>query len=484
MRARTVWLVGILVSGLGLQAACTSAATKQSVRLYEGGDYQAAAQAADRGIAADRDDDDAWQMRLRAALALGDADGVAGHYAAYQEARGGDDLELARELAQVTLGQALGSPSVAMRIAAIRAIEESELHDLADAVAQRMTDRDDRVVAAAAAAVLRGYADAGTALDDMLRSEEPEARRLAIDGLGRKMATHAVAELAAAAGDPEPAVRQTALRHLAELRNAELTPTFQQALRDGADGVRAEAVSAFTQLARARRSLEAAHAALAAAAGDRALPVRLAAVRLAAALDDRAALSQLATDADFSVALAAAAAQKLDATAARPLLERGLRAPGWPSRVATLNHLVALLGPALAQEQARAAALDPELAVRLAAARVLGQTGAKPEAIALLASVVDPFAAAGPRSGVHAAAAAPSSRTIEAAVDLLHLGDPRGEASLSLLLRSGSSSELRASAASAHLLARKITPALLSALADPSGSVRLAAAIALAALAR
>lgn len=471
MRARTVWLVGILVSGLGLQAACTSAATKQSVRLYEGGDYQAAAQAADRGIAADRDDDGAWQMRLRAALALGDADGVASHYAEYQKARGGDDLALALELAQVTIGQALGSPSVAMRIAAIRAIEDSELHDLADAVAQRMTDRDDRVVAAAAAAVLRGYADAGTALDDMLRSEEPEARRLAIDGLGRKMAKHAVAELVAAAGDPEPSVRQTALRHLAELRDAELTPTFQQALRDAADGVRAEAISAFTQLARGKKSLEAAHAALAIAAKDRSLPVRLAAVRLAAALDDRAALAPLAADADLSVALAAASAQKLDATAASPVIDRGLRAAEWPSRVATLNHLVALLGPALAQEKARAAARDGELAVRLAAARVLGQTGAKPEAIALLASVVDP--------------AAPStSRTVEAAVDLLHLGDPRGEATLSLLLRGGPSAELRATAAASHLLARKITPALLAALADPSGTVRLAAATTLAALAR
>lgn len=471
MRARTVWLVGILGSCLA-QAACTSAATKQSVRLYEGGDYQAAAVAADRGIADDRGDDGAWQMRLRAALAMGDAAGVASHYAEYQKARGGDDLDLALELAQVTIGQALASPSVALRLSAIAAVEASELHDLADAVAQRMTDGDDRVVAAAAAAVLRGYADAATALDDMMRSEDPEARRLAVDGLGRKMAKYAQAELAAAAGDPEPSVRRTALGHLADLRDADLAPLFLERLRDRDDGVRAEAVSAFAQLAKAKRALEAASSALPLATKDRALSVRLAAVRLAASLDDRPALTAFLADPDVSVTLAAASAQKLDPSAATPIVERGLRSPEWPTRVATLNHLVALLGPAAAQQRARAAALDPELSVRLAAARVLGQSGAKPEALSLLLSV------ASPPDQVPM-----TSHTIEAAVDLIHLGDPRGEYTLSRALTFGPP-DLRLAAASAHLLARKLTPSLLAALADPSGPVRLTAASALAALAK
>ena len=485
MRARTVWLVGILGTALlAPLGACTSAATKQSVALYEGGDYRAAAAAADRGIAKDRDDDGAWRMRLRAALALGDAAGIASTYAAYRDARGGDDdAALARELAQVTISQGLEAPSVALRIAAIRAVEQSELFDLADAVAQRMADRDDRVVATAAAAVLRGYADATTALDDMLRSEDAEARRIAVDGLGRKLAKHAVAELTAAAGDPEPSVRRTALGHLAELRDGELAPLFQRHLGDADEGVRAECVHALAALAKAKRATSAAAAALPVASRDRALGVRLGAVALAAALEDRAALVAFLGDADATVGLAAGAALRSDAATLTPIFDRGLTAAQWPTRVSALNQLSALLGPAVAQQRARAAAGDAEPAVRLAAARVLGHSGAKPEAIAIFAAVLESATSAEAGQGPEASAASAPSRTIEAAVDLMSLGDARGEAALSRALLQGESAELRISAAAAHRLARKITPALLAALADPSGAVRLEAATALAGLA-
>lgn len=472
MRVIPSWLV--LGSCLGL-AACTSAATKQSVRLYEGGDYQGAAVAADRGIAADRDDDGAWRMRVRAALALGDTAGVAETYARYREARGGhDDAELALELAQVTIGQGLTSPSVALRIAAILAVEDSELAALADAVAQRMTDRDDRVVAAAAAAVLRGYPDAANALDDMLHSEEPEARRLAIDGLGRKLAKHAVAELTAAAGDPDGSVRRTALGHLAALRDAELATLFQRHLGDADEGARAESVAALAALARGKKAQATAAAALPAAQRDPAVGVRLGAVALAQAVEDRGALTAMLGDADPSVAIAAAAALGSDVGVLAPLFDRAQAAEAWPTRVAAQNQLVARLGAAAAQQRARAALQDAELAVRLAAARVLGHTGARAEALAIFASVIEP-AAASP-------AAAPE-RVIEAAVDLIHLGDARGEVALSNALLRGGTAEVRGRAAAAHRLARKLTPALLAALTDASGAVRLEAATALAALA-
>jgi hypothetical protein len=169
MIERQSWLVRAALLGT-LLGGCASAATKESVRLYEHGDFGAAASAADRGIAADRDDEGAWRMRVRAALALGDAKALADAYARYRVARGGDDAALLAELAQATIAQGLTSPSVALRIGAIRAVEESELLDLADQVASRMEDRDDRVVATAAAAVLRGYTDAVAALDEMLHS--------------------------------------------------------------------------------------------------------------------------------------------------------------------------------------------------------------------------------------------------------------------------------------------------------------------------
>lgn len=469
MRVRASCLVGILSL-----AACTSAATKQSVRLYEGGDYQGAAVAADRGIAADRKDEGSWRMRVRAALALGDAAGIAETYARYREAHGGDDVELALELAQVTLRQGLTSPSVALRIAAILAVEESELADLADAVAERMADKDDRVVATAAAAVLRGYADAAAALDDMMHSEEPEARRIAVDGLGRKMAKHAVAELSAAAGDADASVRRTAIAHLGELRDPELAALFLQHVADPDDGVRAEVATAFTALAKAKKAQASAAIALAASMKSAALPLRMSAVALAAALDDRASLAALQADAEATVALAAGAALRSDAATLAPIFDRALASSSpWPSKVAALNQASALLGPDAAQQRARLAARDPEPAVRLAAARVLAHTGAKPEALVLLSAAV-----------VSGEPASITARTIEAAVDLMHLGDPRGEAALSNALRVAPSADLRGRAAAAHRLARTITPALLAALADPSGAVRVAAATTLAALAR
>lgn len=458
-------LVGFLIL-----ASCTSAATKQSVRLYEGGDYRGAAAAADGGIASDQGDEGAWRMRVRAALALGDAAGVAGTYQRYRAARGGDDGALALELAEATLRQGLTSPSVALRIASIRAVEESELAGLADAVAQRMADPDDRVVATAAAAVLRGYADAGEALDDMMHSEDPEARRIAIDGLGRKMAKHAVSELAAAVGDGQPGVRRAALHHLAALRDGDLAALFLQHISDPDEGVRAEAVEALVELAKGKKARDAATTALAKAQKDPSLPVRVSAVSLAAALGERAVLSSLLGDGDVTVALAAAAALRSDGASLAPLFDRALGASAdWTSKVAALNRASALLGAAAAQARAKVAAQDGELAVRLAAARVLAHSGAKADALAVLAPAI---------SGELTA------RTLEAAVDLIHLGDARGDETLEHATSQAPSAELRAKAAAAHRLARKMSPALFAALADPSGAVRVEAAATLAALAR
>src|SRR3954467_7676918 len=93
-----------------LDVGCANRA-KRSVSLYDSGDYSGAARAADEGLAAHPDDDGLWGMRIRAALALGDAEGVAKAYDAYVAHRGDDDKALIRDLATATLGQALGSPS-------------------------------------------------------------------------------------------------------------------------------------------------------------------------------------------------------------------------------------------------------------------------------------------------------------------------------------------------------------------------------------
>src|SRR5436309_605910 len=129
-------------------AACASRA-KHSVTLYEAGDYAGAARAADEGLAQHPDDDGLWGMRVRAALALGDADGVAKAYAGYVAHRGDDDKELLRDVAEATLEQALASPSARLKIIAIEAIASQHVEDLANEVIQRLGDEDDRVAATA-----------------------------------------------------------------------------------------------------------------------------------------------------------------------------------------------------------------------------------------------------------------------------------------------------------------------------------------------
>jgi predicted Zn-dependent protease len=124
--SRTLLLVTVLT-------ACAGRA-KHSVALYEAGDYAGASRAADEGLTQHPDDDGLWAMKVRAALALGDADAVAKAYAAYVEHRGSDDKELLRDLSTATLAQGLASPSAKLKVAAIDAIEDLELQALADQV--------------------------------------------------------------------------------------------------------------------------------------------------------------------------------------------------------------------------------------------------------------------------------------------------------------------------------------------------------------
>ena len=189
---------------LSLTFGCANRA-RTSVALYEAGDYAGASRAADEGLASHPDDDALWAMKIRAALAQGDGPAVAKAYASYVGKRGEDDAELLRELSIATLGQALGSPSVKLKIAAIQAVEDAEIFSLAEQVGERMEDDDDRVAAAAAIAVLRGFTQAPGLAAQMLRSEDPEARRIAVDGIGRKIGALASADLQRAAKDVDRA---------------------------------------------------------------------------------------------------------------------------------------------------------------------------------------------------------------------------------------------------------------------------------------
>lgn len=439
---------------------------ERAVALYETGDFAGAARAADAELAAHPGEDALWQMRVRAALAQGDAAGVAKTYAAYRaRLEGNDDRELLRDLAIATLGQALASPSAKLKIAAIEAVEAAELEPLAQQVAQRLRDDDDRVIAAAAVAVLHGDPSAPDAIGDMLHSEDPEARRIAIDGIGKKVGKVAVSVLEQAAGDGDPRVRRAALRWLGQLRDPDAVGALTQRLGDPDEAVRAAAASALARIGvgnlaeLGRRAL-----------GDPALAVRLAGVELLVAAHDRAGLAALADDRDPLVATEAAIAGGGGAPAARAV-ERAATAGAWAVRAGAANLAVRALGKAAAIALARKLAADPEVAVRLAAARVLAHGGDAPAAAAVFAAAL-----ASPDAARH---------HLDAAVDLAMQDDARGLQALDDLVRDPArGSAARAAAAAAHRAARRITPGLVAALADDSGVVRVEAATALALLTR
>lgn len=454
-----------LVIGCLVALGCGGHA-QRAVALYETGDYAGAARTADAELAAHPGDEALWQMRVRAALAQGDGPGLARAYAAYRAQLGGDDdRALLRDLVIATLGQALASPQVKLRIAAIEAVEAAELEPLADQVAQRMRDDDDRVVAAAAVAVLHGDPTAPQAASDMLHSEDAEARRIAVEGIGKKVGKLAVADLEAAAGDADPRVRRAALRWLGQLKDANALELLTQRLGDPDEAVRAAAASALARIG-AGNPAALARTALA----DRALAVRLAGIELLVAAHARAELTALAGDPDPIVAAEAAIAAGGGAPAARAL-DRAAAAREWNIRAAAANLAVRALGKQAALALARKLVAVPEPAVQLAAARVLAHTGDPEAAAQIFAAVLD-----------H-----PELRDfrIDAAVDLAAQGDPRGVQALDDAVRdTAHASAARAAAAAAHRAAHHITPGLVAALADDSGAVRVEAAAALAALTR
>ena len=460
---RRLALSALSLSLAALLAGCANHA-KKSVSLYEAGDYAGAAREADRALAKHPDDEALWGMRVRAALALGDAEGVAKAYGSYKAKRGGDDKALLNDLAIATLGQALASPSAKLKVIAIQAVQAAEIEKLAEQVAERMQDDNDQVAAAAAVAVLRAYPQAPALAADMMQSEDPEARRIAIDGVAKKIGKLMAEDLHRAISDKDARVRRVAARWLGQIKDAEAVAVLTRHLKSDPD----ESVRAASATALARIGVGNLEALGTDALKDKSLAVRIAAIDLFEAAKRPDRLKAIAeSDPDPMVAIEAAVALE-DKVLAKAAIDKAVAAEGWTLRAGAANIAQRALGKEAAVELARRLLSDPELGVRLAAARVLAHGGDKPAAAAVFVEALG----------------APDF-ALQAAGALAEHGDPRGTDALSAMVRDPQrSADQRAAAAAAHRSAHKVTPGLVAALADASGVVRVEAAAALVMLAR
>ncbi|WP_428262833.1 HEAT repeat domain-containing protein [Haliangium sp.] len=486
-------LVLLLVSAL---AACAPAAARNARGLLAQGDPVSAEAAADRGLAEDPEHPALWRVKIEAVYAGGDAARALALYREWTARRGEHDHELLRRLATATLDQGLRVPSAPVRAAAVQAIERFEVIELAPAVAARIGDDSELVAAAAAIALLRSAPGAAEAAGQLEHSRDPQVRALILAGLARKLGAPTRPDLLAALADPEPLVRQVALRALADLTDPADVARFAAVAGEDPDpGVRGAAVAGLGALAGAAEARDPAAQAARAALDDAHLAVRSAAVTALARLDDRETLARVAAQPLPALAVRAAMAVRGDQPALlERALDRALADPDPSVRAAALNAVhAAERGRAVTR--AEAALADPSWLVRLAAARALlyldtierrGDSAPSEDLDTLAGSVTaaqrgraeDTLAAAiaeaGPRLGLQAAQA------------LADRGDPRGSAAWAAVLTSGADATLRQAAARAwprH--ARRTSPdpaltqAIADALADPAPLVRLAAAEAL-----
>jgi HEAT repeat protein len=437
---------------------------QQSVSLYESGDYAGAARAADDGLAKHPKDEGLHQMRVRAALAQGDSLGLARAYHNYKATIGEDDNELVREIAIATLEAALQSPSAKMNVLAIQAIEAAELQDLADSVAQKMESKDDRVVAAAAIAILRGgYLQAPGVAADLLASENAEARAIIIEGLGKKAGALASDDLQRAATDPDPRVRRIAIRWLGQIKDQSAVALLTRRMRDPDEAVRAASATALARIGIGNLESLGTQA-----LKDRALAVRLAGIDLLAAAKRTDRLVQVAeSDPDPMVAAEAALSAKRSDLAIAAV-QKAAHAELWTMRAGAANLATRAFGRDNAKPFLLGLSSDKDVGVRLSAARALAHAGDKATALAVFAAALDD-----------------ADRRLSAAQDLASFGDPRGLTILDEAARDlKATPDTRSAAVAAHRGARTITAGLVAALADPSGLVRVEAAAVLVSLAK
>jgi len=459
---RTQLIRFLAVGLLAVQAlACGSAppGAKRAERLLERGDFEAAEKMADDELSRFPKHPTLWRVKIQAAMGRGDNAQAAASYKSWRDLRGRDDASMLRTMAKTTLWQALRTPSASINAKTIQIIERLEIEALAREVAEKILEDNDLVAAAAAVALLRSDPAAPRVATDLLSSEDPEARAIVIEGIGRKIKRRARANILSALNDSDARVRRAAVVALGSLEsNDDTEPLHSVAASDKEGSVRAAALRA---LARGKRTGLAKYATRALA--DTYLGARLAAVALLATTGKPAIakLEELTRSDDLFVALRAAVSlRRLGGQATLAPVDRALAAETWNLRVAAVNALAELTEKSVTRQRLLTPLRDTRPEVRIAAARALLRLGKDEHAVGAL---------------VAALALDQENPRLSAAIELARLRDQRGLQALAQLLRS-EETPTRSAAARAHLQAQRITPELVSALADVSPQVRLDAA--------
>lgn len=398
-------------------------------RAFERGDYPAAAAAAERARATYPDHPERWRVHIEAVHRQGDASRATELYREWYQRRQVHDHKVLARLALTTLWQGLRVPSAQVRVATILAVERQEVEKLADEVDALMTSDSDIVAAAAATALLRGRPGAPRIATQVLVSEDPAARAIAVAGIGRKIGKRARVDLTFSLRDGDPRVRIAGIGALAPMGDpADTDRLLALATRDGDGPVRARALA----------SLQTGKRAGARDAGlrgltDADLAVRLAAVALLRALGERDTLATFASAHTDAAAIHAHAALVRGPTAesaqamAQALADAAVKEQ-WAQRVALIERMTEVVPGDQAKARLRALASDPDGRVRVAAA-----------------------------------------------AGLLDLKVAEGTPLLSTAC-ADEASETRAAAIAAHIERKLLTPGLIDALADDSALIRIQAA--------
>lgn len=361
-----------------------------------------------------------------------------------------------RRQAEAVVWSAMSAPSPGVRAHATRIVADVADPTLDRGLGARLGDPSPSVRATAAVALIRETPLATEVLRGVLDGNDANAKVIAIDAIGAL--DDGKTRMAALAGDRDVRVRARVATAIAQWKPNDARALLDKLLHDEDAGVRGQALAGLA-LFGDRDAL----AAVTQALDDPSLGVRLAALGALVRLGRDAVGTQLAalgTGKDRYVALRAAV--QLSRSGHGPSLLPTVRAAADDRdaavRVAAMNAAGELGrdGNALATAHLR----DPDVDVRLAAARAVIATGPHDAALPTLVSALS------------------TPRRLDAADELARLGDPRGLGALQASARAADARERRiALAMLAPLPSARDT--LVAALGDSDADIRLDAAGAL-----